>query len=219
MSYKTIDMSSYPRRGHLEHFKTMANPMLALTVQVDITEWFERNKAAGRPFFLSFQYAVVQAANTVPQLRQRIRNSGIIEYDFCNPSYTVALSDGTYRYCSVDANRNIESYLALAEEAQKSAMDSDCLTEHDDPESYFFISCLPWISYSSHEMPFPDSSFSVPSITWGKFYTENVPLTQDGRIVLKEVKRIPVTIMANHAIVDGKHISDFFDALSDELKK
>ena len=151
MEYLHIDMKDYPRREHFEYFRSMENPFLSLTVQVDITDFLHRVKMAGRPLFLCFQYAVVHAANRVPELRQRIQGDGIIEYAFCHPSYTVALPDGTYRYCLVNADQPLEDYLKEAERKQKEVMSAEHLEEEDDIQSQFFISCMPWLNYSAHQ--------------------------------------------------------------------
>jgi len=142
----------------------------------------------------------------VPELRQRIRGDGIVEYDVCGVSYIAARSDGTYRYCNVATNVPFSTYLKTAKAAQQRAIENDHLTESDDPEQWFYISCLPWTTYTSLNMPFPDSSFSVPSITWGKYEEEN------GKVL------VPVTIMVNHALVDGLHISRFFANLEENLR-
>ena len=105
MSRKYIDMTKYPRLDHFRHFLTMQQPCVSITVQVDITDWLSRLKASGCPFFLSFQYAVVRAANRIPEFRQRIVDDKIVEYDYCNPSYIVSLPDDTYRYCNVQTGR------------------------------------------------------------------------------------------------------------------
>ena len=79
MTCKKIDMDTYPRLGHFKHFLTMANPFLSVTVQVDLSEWLPRIKKSGLPFFLSFQYALVRAANRIPEFRQRIVGEAIVE--------------------------------------------------------------------------------------------------------------------------------------------
>ena len=82
MSRKQIDISSYPRIEHFRHFLAMDHPCASVTVNVDITDFVPRLKAAGFPFFLSFQYAAVRAANRIPEFRQRIVDDGIVEYDW-----------------------------------------------------------------------------------------------------------------------------------------
>ena len=47
-------------------FRQMLFPFAGVTAEVDITDFAARRQ--GRPFFLSFLYAVVRAANAVPQL-------------------------------------------------------------------------------------------------------------------------------------------------------
>ena len=219
MGRVNIDMSVYPRKEHFEHFLAMENPFVSLTVQVDVTVWLRRLKAAGYPFFLCFQYAAVQAANSVPEFRQRIADGGIVMYDRCSPSWTVALPDGTYRYCTANADQTLEDYLTEAKAKQEAALKDEHLTEEGDVLSQIFVSCVPWISYSGVTMPFPNREFSIPSLLWGKYHTENYPVIIDGRLAEKENTTIPVTVLANHALVDGIHISAFFRNLSRELDR
>ena len=219
MNYKEIDISAYPRKDHFKHFLDMENPFVSVTVQVDITDWPDYLKINGYPFFLSFQYAVVRAANRIPEFRQRIRDRAIIEYDFCNPSYTVALPDGTYRYCTVNANQPLEDYVKEATVKQKEAMLAEELKEEEgvDVQSLFFISSIPWLNFNACSLPYPDSFFSTPSFTWGKYQTEKRLVLEEGQIIEKDKTTIPVNVFANHALIDGLHIATFFSNLEEEI--
>ena len=73
MSHQLIDMTKGPRSGQFACFRQMLFPFAGVTAEVDITDFAARRQ--GRPFFLSFLYAVVRAANAVPQLRRRIRDA------------------------------------------------------------------------------------------------------------------------------------------------
>ena len=219
MHYRAIDLSAYPRREHFEHFLTMEDPFFNLTSRVDITAWRAWQKRTGAPFFLCFQYAVVRAANRVPAFRQRIRGEGIVEYDFCDPSYTVAAPDGTYRYCLVHANQPLEAYLAEGKVKQAAALASEHLDEEGDVAGQLFVSCVPDIDYNSLKMPHPDRRFSIPSFAWGQCRAEKRLALEDGAVVERERATIPVTVMVNHALVDGLHIGQFFANLREELRK
>ena len=82
MSYQLIDMTKDPRSGQFAYFRQTLFPFAGVTAEVDITNFAARRQ--GRPFFLSFLYAVVRAANAVPQLRRRIRADGsVVEYNWC----------------------------------------------------------------------------------------------------------------------------------------
>ena len=194
MSRKYIDMDKYPRLDHFRHFLTMQQPCVSVTVQVDITDWLSGLKASGCPFFLSFQYAVVKAANRIPEFRQRIVDDKIVEYDYCNPSYIVSLPDDTYRYCNVHLEE-----------------------EEGDVLGLLFISCVPWLNYTEAMMPYPGGRFSNPSFCWGGYKTEKYLALEEGQVTEKVKTTIPVSVFFNHALIDGIHVSRFFDNLSDEL--
>lgn len=205
MSYHSVDMSADPRRAHFEYFKTMANPYVGITVEVDITQFLSGCKAKGYPFFLTFLYAVGRAANAVPQLRQRIRDGGVIEYDRCPTSHTVLREDGTYSYCELDCDKLLPEFLPEAAKAHAEAKLHRKLDDGDDPQRLFFLSCLPWVSYTAVVQPMPFPADSNPRITWGKYFS------RDGKVLM------PVTLLAHHALVDGIHLAAFYDALAKEL--
>lgn len=218
MPHKYLDMSEYLRLDHFNHFLSMDHPFVSVTVQVDITDFLIKLKASGCPFFLSFQYAAVHAANRIPEFRQRILNGKIVEYDFCNPSYTVALPDGTYRYCNVAADQPFAQYLEEGRIKQDAALQSEHLEEEDgDVLGLLFISSVPWLNYTEAAMPYPDNQFSVPSISWGRYKSEKYLCLEDGIVTEKVKTTIPVTLFVNHALVDGLHIGRFYDNLAFEL--
>ena len=218
MTCKKIDMDTYPRLGHFKHFLTMANPFLSVTVQVDLSEWLPRIKKSGLPFFLSFQYALVRTANRIPEFRQRIVGEAIVEYDYCDPSYTYGLPDGTYRYCSANTGQPLAQYLKEARGSEEEALREEHLTEHEDVLRYLFISCNPWFTYTGLTMPWPDTALSNPNFVWGGYQVHKELCLQDGQIVELEKISLPVTVFANHALVDGINIGRFFSFLDEELK-
>ena len=69
----------------------------------------------------------------------------------------------------------------------------------------FFVSCVPWISYTSMVQPVPVPADSNPRITWGKYFQQG------------EQTVMPVTLLAHHALVDGIHIARFYEALDREI--
>lgn len=118
MSYQLIDMTKDPRSGQFAYFRQMLFPFAGVTAEVDITDFAARRQ--GRPFFLSFLYAVVRAANAVPQLRRRIREDGsVVEYDWCPPSYTAMKPDGVYVSCTVEGDLPYEAFVALGQRRQR----------------------------------------------------------------------------------------------------
>lgn len=205
MAERLLDLSQFPRRAHFEYFRTLANPYVGTTVEVDVTAFTTWTKATGQGFFLPFLYAAVRAANAVPELRRRIRGEDIVEYDWCASSHTVALPDGSYCYCGLRADMPFEEFLPEAAARQARAKANPSLEDGENAEGLFFVSCVPWFSYTALTQPTPVPADSNPRITWGRCFT------REGRTL------VPVTLLANHALVDGVHIAAFYQALEREL--
>ena len=204
MHYTIIDMEKDPRCGQFAYFRGMTFPFAGLTVEMDITDMMAAR--GGRPFFLSMLYAVVRAANDVPQLRRRILPDGrVAEYDWCAPSYTAMKPDGVYVYCNVEGDLPYDDFVAQGQRRQREVLERGTLTEDGDVRSFFFVSSVPWVHYSQLQHPAESPDDSNPRISWGKYVTVN------GRTTL------PVSLFVNHALADGLHISRFFLNLEKEL--
>ena len=201
MKKTKIDMKTYPRKAHFEYFRNLAYPYVGVTVNVDITDLLKVIKGEGLPFFLTILYAAANAANEVPALRRRIDGDGIVEYERCNTSHTVALEDGTYGYCVLDSSIDFREFLGYAEEQQNLARTRASIEEGDKADSLFFVSSLPWLSYTAIVQPTPVPADSNPRITFGRYFEQNQRML------------MPATILVNHALADGKHLSDFYKSL------
>ena len=155
MARTIIDMTKDPRGGQFEYFRTMTDPWAGITVPVDITDLLASLNS--RPFFLSYLYAVMRAANAVPELRLRLLSDGqVVEYDHCDPSYTVMKPDGTgvYVYCLLEDDlSSYEKFVAEGKRRQKETLERGTLTEDGDVLSNFFVSCVPWLSYTQIKEP------------------------------------------------------------------
>ena len=205
---KVIDMNTYKRKDHFEYFRSLAYPYVGVTVDVDITSFFKTIKEKKYPFFLSFLWCVNQACNEIPQFRQRIVNDSIIEYEYCHTSHTVSKEDETYAYCTLDARMSLDDFIQKSLPIHNQAKEEGNIEESaEEAQSLIFISTLPWISYSSLIQPVPIPADSNPRVTWGKYKEEN------GKIL------IPVSTLCHHALVDGKHLADFYQILENKLKE
>lgn len=205
MPRRVVDMTSDPRRAQYEFFRTAVNPWFGLTVQLDITEFL--TATAGEPFFHSFLFAVTRALNSVPELRRRFLPDGtVVEYDRCCPSYTAAKPDHSFAFCLVDCDTESRAeFIAESRRQQERAILSTELEDEGDALEHFFVSALPWISYTQVTVPSGPAGECNPRFEWGKYYEQN------GRTLL------PFTVFVHHALADGWHVSQFFDCLQAEM--
>jgi len=179
-----------------------------VTAEVDITDFRRLTKEKGCNFFHSFLWCAAQAANAIPQLRQRQVGERIAEYDFCPTSHTVARADGTYVYCDLTADCAYRDFLPYAEAAQQKAEQSGNIhREPGEEEAFLFISTMTWLSHTALILPAPIPADSNPRITWGRFFD------REGKTL------IPVSLQGNHALIDGRHISMFYTLLSEKLQE
>lgn len=194
-----IDMQNDPRAAHFAYFRTMRNPYVSVTANCDITALYKIVKEKGDPFFLTALHCAINAANDVPELRMRIQGEEVVQYDACTSSHTVSLPNGTYCYCNLDCTAPLAQFLPYAHARVEAAKSSPCIDDGEDADSLFFVSCLPWISFTALSLPVAEPADSNVRITMGKYFH------QGGCVFL------PVNLTAHHALVDGLHIARFFE--------
>ena len=204
---KRIDMATYPRRDHFEHFYGMAYPYVGVTVEVDVTALLTLCREKGYSFYLMVLHAVALAADEVDEFRRRIDDGGIVEYDECPTSHTELKPDGTYAYCTLHHHMPLEEYLQKAEAARAAARESGSIEEEAEVQSMYFISTLPWLHYTQLIQPVACGDDSNPRFTWGK-YQQNA----EGRMMM------PLSVLVHHALADGVHIAKFYEAFDKQVQ-
>ena len=206
MNYRMIDLENDPRRAHFEYFRSLQNPMMGVTVNVDVTALREFCRARGSSFYLAFMHVAARAANAVPELRRRIHGGGIAEYDACGTSHVELLENGTYVYCTLFHDMGWDEYLACAEAARRRSREGGSIEEDADVEGLYFVTSLPWLHYVQLIQPTAGGDESNPRISWGRFEADH-----RGRLMM------PVTLMAHHALVDGLQAARFYENIDAEL--
>ena len=204
---KRIDLDTYPRRDHFNHFCAMAYPYAGVTVDVDVTDLLARCREKGYSFYLMVLHALALAADEVPEFRRRIDRGGIVEYAECPTSHIELKPDGTYAYCTLRHHMPLADYLAQAESARTAAREGGSIEEEDDVQSMYFISTLPWLHYTQLIQPVACGEESNPRITWGKYQAND-----KGRMMM------PLSVLVHHALVDGIHIAKFYEAFNQQMK-
>jgi chloramphenicol O-acetyltransferase type A len=203
-----IDLETYPRRSHYEFFKAMAYPYVGMTANVDVTDIVAAAKALGGSAFLGCLWVAANAANAVPELRQRIVGDGIVEYDHCNTAHTVALPDHTFCNCETDCRRSFADFLVYGKQQQEQAKTRHGFVQPgNDETALIFMSCVPWVAFTQVIQPAPIPADSNPRIVFGKFFTQG------------DRTMMPLAIQCNHALVDGFHIVEFYKAFEELAKK
>ena len=69
-----------------------------------------------------------------------------------------------------------------------------------------YLSCMPWLDYTSINNALPGPDDCIPRITWGKI------VERDGRW------EMAMTLEVHHALVDGAQVGAYFAAVQDALR-
>lgn len=198
---KHIDLDSYPRKDIYLAFRDREMPQLSVTADVDITKLKAFVDESSYGFFLPMAYLAVVAANRIPAFRQRIIDGQPVEFEECLPSFTVTVEEGIFSFCDIQHMGPFTEFHAHGRQVMRDVKNTPNLAT-TDKHARFFITNIPWISFTAFTHPYCKQYASVPIISFGKFRLVNGVLS------------VPVAVQANHALVDGYHLGQFFEILS-----
>jgi chloramphenicol O-acetyltransferase type A len=196
-----IDLATYPRLPLLQAFRNRAMPCFSTTCQIDITAFRRNQQARGEPFFIALSYLLSRAVNSVPELRHRLIDDELFVFDRVDPGYTVLLDNDTFSFCDglhFDDFSRYRAHAARRIAETKSQPDFSTGEKHH----MFFITSVPWFSFTSFNHPYDPQYASIPLLTIGKYATDA------GRT------RLPLAIQVHHGLVDGIHVARFLEQLS-----
>jgi chloramphenicol O-acetyltransferase type A len=198
---KKIDLEKYPRRALLEAFKKRDVPVFSVTCEFDVTLFKKFVDSGSYGFFMPLSFLISKAVNLVPELRHRIIEGELFEFDRVDPGFTVLLNDRTFSFCDSRYFEDFDEYRKYSTERINEARERpDCST--GDKHHMFFISNLPWFSFTSITHPYDKKYGAIPVVSIGKYCEQN------GKLI------IPIGIQVHHGLVDGIHVGDFYQHLS-----
>lgn len=201
-----LDIESWNRKEHYNYFKQLDYPHFNICGNVDITELIRFVKDSGSSFFLTFLYASVKTANRIEEFRYRIREDKVVVHDVVSPSFTVMTSKKVFSYCGV---RFVDDYKKFYTDAfKKMELTKDQVNIKDEPgrDDLLYITSIPWVTFTGVTHPIHMKPVdSIPRIAWGKYFEEN------GRM------KLPLSVQAHHALIDGEHIGQYFMKLQELL--
>lgn len=199
---KTINIETWKRRDHFLHFKGLEFPYLNITANVDLSTLHPLIKEQQLSLFATLAYVFTRVSNSIPELRMRIRGEQVVEHDQIRASYTVLAADETFGFATIDYTHDFSTFHQRVLDGIERTRKNPSI--HDEPgrDDMIFLTTVTWVSFSqvSHPLPLnPPDSF--PRITWGKFF-------QNGTQLL-----MPLSLCANHSLVDGLHVGRFFEGV------
>ena len=110
---KIIDIATWNRREHYEHFSAFDDPFFGVTVQVDCTRAYQEAKTKGISFSLLVLHRITTAAAAVEEFRYRIEGDKVVCYDSLLPEATVGRDDHTFSFAAFEYDPDELVFLSL----------------------------------------------------------------------------------------------------------
>jgi chloramphenicol O-acetyltransferase type A len=205
---KIVDIDRWNRKEHFEFFSQMASPYFGLTTEVDCTQAYDMAKRNGYSFFAYYYHKSMVAINTVEELKLRIIDGQVIQFDTVHAGSTIGRPDGTFGFSFTHFSEDFETFNAGLQEEIKGVHATTGLRLSNERlgKDHVRHTTIPWNSFSAivHPTDF-NTAESVPKIAFGRFNLK------DGR------KYLPVSIEAHHGLADGIHIAQYLKEFQRQL--
>ncbi|GGI21913.1 chloramphenicol acetyltransferase [Pedobacter mendelii] len=201
-----IDINTWLRKDHFNFFNAFEEPFFGATVDVDCTATYKEAKALEVSFFLLYLHKSLVAANQIENFKYRIIDGEVWKYEQVHASATINRPNGTFGFSYMDFHENFEDFRLDASKEIERVKNTTGLVPASSGENVIHYSAIPWLNFTSlsHARNYSYKD-SCPKISFGKVRDEN------GK------KIMAVSIHANHALMDGFHVSQFVDAYQELL--
>ena len=193
--YKEIDLETWPRRKLYEFYRKFDTPCFNITVSLNAERIHAFAKAHGKSFFLLCLYAILRAANAVPQVRQRTVDGQPVEFTRLAVMTPIMTKSEMFQQIWCEYAPDFMAFKQSAVPLVEKAKSGEPSPMEDHGQDFFCASCLPWLHFGSITQAQYTFDQSVPILAWGKL----------------ENGKIPISVQFDHCFMDGLFVSRFFE--------
>lgn len=199
-----LDLDSWGRRAAFDFFKDFDSPFFGLTVELDVTALVTHCRAEDIPFGLAAKFLTMRVINAYEPFRMRLEGDRVVIYDRVHPSSTELFEDHKLLVVSHEHTDDFGEFSARARRAHEDARERTTFLDEASmrPDTIHF-SIVPWLTFTSvtHARHLSGPKSSEPKILFGRYHGPKTAL------------RMPVSVECHHALMDGLHMSHFFERL------
>jgi len=204
--FKELDLETWPRRTTYEFFKSYEDPFFNFTANVDVTRLYRFCKENGIAYSLTGLFYSQQTVNAIPEFCIRLIDGKLIQFDAIHATQTILNEDETFSFCYFENKTDVFEFNAAGKAALEKYKALKTFDVESDRLDMIYYSVIPWVSFTSFKHATRiDKTQTVPRIVFGKIF-------DDG-----SVKKMPVSVEANHAIMDGLHVGKYFNMFQETI--
>lgn len=198
--FTELDIETWPRKATYEFFRDYDDPFFNFTANVDVTRLYSFTKENNLSISLAALFNVMTAANEIREFRIRLLEGRLVEFDRIHATQTILNDDETFSFAYFEIQPDIFEF----DKAGKASVEKYKRLKTFDVESdrvdLIYFSVIPWVSFTSFKHATRlDRTQTVPRIVFGRMF-------DDG-----PVKKMPLSVEANHRIIDGFHVGKLFN--------
>ena len=190
------------------NFKSARYAMSARVNVEKLWKWCHEND---KSFFVMSLGCLLNAVNSVPQLKRRIIDGKAIEYDYLEGVSPIMDEDNDiYREMRVRTPQEFNSILEWHDYVRELISDilEDgkegffCEMEERDMTNIVNMSCIPWVDFDMLTNCVVDGRAVQPLVTWGK---------------VNDDYEMSVSITISHIFVNGRELAYFYENAQKEF--
>lgn len=197
--FTELDIDGWPRKSTYEFFRNFEDPFINITANVDVTSLYQFSKKNSLSFALTALFCSLRAANEIREFRIRLFEGRLVEFDTIHATQTILNSDETFSFSYFEMKGDVfefDSFGKAALAKYKGLRSFDVEVGRCD---LIYYSVVPWVSFTSiKHATRHDNTQTIPRIVFGKMFEEGA------------VRKMPMSVEANHMIMDGIHVGKFF---------
>lgn len=183
----------------------------AMSARINVEKlwtWCHENE---KSFYVMSLGCLLNAVNSVPQLKRRIIEEKAIEYDYLDGVTPIMDEDNdVYREMRVKTPQEFSDMIEWHDYVRKLMSDIlnqknegfVCEMEDRDKTNIVNLSCIPWVDFDMITNCVVDGSAIQPLITWGK---------------VNKNYEMSVSITVSHIFVNGRELGYFYENAQKEF--
>ncbi len=200
-----VDLETWPRAAQFHFFRTYQKPHYAVTSRLDVSHVMAR-KADGVSPYRACLYAIGAGLHAVPELCMRFRGDQVVRHEMVTLSMTVPTRAGSFGYAYVPYLADFGEFDAQAKALIDQVAAGHALTPNaGERDDLAYLSCMPWLDYTSINNALPGPDDCIPRVSWGKI------VDHGGRWDMA------MTLEVHHALVDGQQVGAYFTEVQASL--
>jgi len=202
-----IDLNTWNRKDTFLFFKNFDYPKFSITVDVDVTQFYQVIKEKKFSFYFSMIHLIMTEINQFENFKYRIKGEDVYLYEKVHPSFT-DLIDHTEQFKIVNTEYldDVSSFIIKAKEKSQAQGSTFINLTDEIRQDLVYITTFPWAKFTqvtnAYHEPHKDS---IPRLCFGKFEKINEKLM------------MPLSIEVHHGCMDGYHVGKFIEKLQKRL--